>query len=179
MVREKGGKREDGRGEKQENHTAHHRFPDPGYAEARMNIARLQIQLGQLDAEKALKDVIKHHPGYAPAYFTLAEWLSDGYEDRRVVLYERYLELPPGAYRLAVQLTDLYSDKWGLYHQDLDVPAYGDSLKLSDLELAWGISKTRGSRQIPERRCLGGSHAQPELWERPRAYSFTMKCIAY
>ena len=82
---------------------------DPGYAEARMNIARLQIQLGQLDAEKALKDVIKHHPGYAPAYFTLAEWLSDGYEDRRVVLYERYLELRPddldGHFGLAMAYT--------------------------------------------------------------------------
>lgn len=82
---------------------------DPGYAEARMNIARLHIQLESIDAEKALKEVIKHHPTHAAAYLELAEWYPDGYEDRRAVLYKRYLELRPddlnGHYGLALVFT--------------------------------------------------------------------------
>jgi len=46
------------------------------------------------------------------------------------------LEVPPGAYRLAVQLMDQTSGKWGVYVQELDIPAFPDSLTLSDLELA-------------------------------------------
>jgi GWxTD domain-containing protein len=51
------------------------------------------------------------------------------------------LRVPPGEYRLAVQITDIHSGKWGLYHQDIEVPAYEDSLGMSDLELAWGITE--------------------------------------
>ena len=42
----------------------------------------------------------------------------------------------PDTYRLAVQLTDRETGKWGLYMQDLVVPAYSDSLELSDLQVS-------------------------------------------
>ncbi len=53
------------------------------------------------------------------------------------------LKVPPGDYRLAVQITDQISGKWGIYMQEVEVPAYTDSLGISDLELAWKVSKTR------------------------------------
>ena len=52
-----------------------------------------------------------------------------------------YLEVPPGTYRMAVHLTDVYSGKWGVYVQDLEAPTFSDSLAMSDLELAWSIGE--------------------------------------
>ena len=52
------------------------------------------------------------------------------------------LEVPSGTYRVAVQLIDQVSGKWGIYQQAVTVPAYRDSLGISDLELAWSISET-------------------------------------
>ena len=73
---------------------------DEGYLEARMNIARLHIQLGDLNAEHALKDVIKAHPTYAPAYLMLADWFRDSlFHEKRIALYHRYLEILPGDIR--------------------------------------------------------------------------------
>ncbi len=51
------------------------------------------------------------------------------------------LEVPSGTYRVAVQLIDQVSGKWGIYQQVVTVPAYRDSLGISDLELAWSISE--------------------------------------
>jgi hypothetical protein len=51
------------------------------------------------------------------------------------------LNVSPGSYKLAVQVTDQLSDKWGLYVQELEVPAFGDSLAMSDLEMAWQIGE--------------------------------------
>jgi GWxTD domain-containing protein len=42
----------------------------------------------------------------------------------------------PDSYRVAVQLTDRETGKWGLYMQDLVVPTYSDSLELSDLQVS-------------------------------------------
>ena len=50
-----------------------------------------------------------------------------------------YLEVPPGEYRMAVHLSDVYSGKWGIYVQELEIPTLSDSLDMSDLELAWTI----------------------------------------
>ena len=73
---------------------------DEGYLEARMNIARLHIQLGDLNAEHALKDVIEAHPTYAPAYLMLADWFRDSiFPEKRIALYNRYLEIMPGDIR--------------------------------------------------------------------------------
>ncbi len=55
-----------------------------------------------------------------------------------------YLEVPPGSYRMAVHLTDVHSGKWGVYVQDLEAPAFSDSLAMSDLELAWSIGEAAG-----------------------------------
>lgn len=52
------------------------------------------------------------------------------------------LEVPSGTYRVAVQLIDQVSGKWGIYQQLVTVPAYRDSLAISDVELAWSISET-------------------------------------
>ena len=51
-------------------------------------------------------------------------------------------EVAPGDYRLAVQLVDRVSGKWGVYLQDLKVPDFADSLAVSDLQLCWDISET-------------------------------------
>ena len=51
------------------------------------------------------------------------------------------MEVPSGTYRVAVQLIDQVSGKWGIYQQAVTVPAYRDSLGISDLELAWSISE--------------------------------------
>jgi len=51
------------------------------------------------------------------------------------------LNVPPGAYKLAVQVTDRQSGKWGVYVQELDVVAFADSLAMSDLEMAWTIGE--------------------------------------
>ena len=66
--------------------------------------------MGQLDAEKALKDVIKHHPGYAPAYLhPCGMAIRMDTKTGGVVLYERYLELRPddldGHFGLAMAYT--------------------------------------------------------------------------
>lgn len=50
------------------------------------------------------------------------------------------LDVPPGDYRLAVQLADRASRKWGVYLQDVTVPDYRDAPAMSDLELAWTVS---------------------------------------
>lgn len=70
---------------------------DPDYLEAQMNIARLHLKLGDLDAERALKNVIERHPTYGPAYLILGNWYKDNhFYDRRIALYEKYLRLKPG-----------------------------------------------------------------------------------
>ena len=72
------------------------------------------------------------------------EWVFSGgvepAEKGTFVVDVASLEAPPGAYRLAVQLVDRSSGRWGIYLQEVTVPAYGDSLAMSDLELAWQIS---------------------------------------
>lgn len=73
---------------------------DEGYLEARMNIARLHIQLGDLNAEHALEDVIDAHPTYGPAFLLLADWFRDSlFHEKRIALYHRYLEILPGDIR--------------------------------------------------------------------------------
>jgi len=49
------------------------------------------------------------------------------------------LEVPAGDYRLNVEVLDRASGKWGIYSQDVQVPAIPDSLSVSDLHLAWSI----------------------------------------
>jgi len=57
------------------------------------------------------------------------------------------LQVPPGDYRLAVQLADRISGKRGIYLQEIEVPAFGDSLALSDLEMAWTVTQEERERK--------------------------------
>jgi hypothetical protein len=50
------------------------------------------------------------------------------------------MKIQPGAYRLAVRVADQRSGKWGVYVQELNVQTFGDSLSLSDLEMAYEIA---------------------------------------
>lgn len=52
------------------------------------------------------------------------------------------LNVPPGEYRLAIQVTDRVSGTWGLYVQEVTVPAYENLLGMSDLILANHIDDT-------------------------------------
>jgi len=49
--------------------------------------------------------------------------------------------IPPGDYRLAVELTDAQTGRWGIYQQDLKIVSYRDSLGISDIEMAWIVSQ--------------------------------------
>ena len=52
------------------------------------------------------------------------------------------LEVPPGEYRMEVRGEDEVRDRLGIYRKMVNVEAYGaDSLRISDLELAWRISE--------------------------------------
>ena len=52
------------------------------------------------------------------------------------------LELPPGAYQMEVRGEDEVRDRMGIYRKMVNVEAYpADSLRISDLELAWRISE--------------------------------------
>ena len=50
------------------------------------------------------------------------------------------IDLTPGEYQLAVQVTDKNSGKWGVYAQELNVVEFADSLAMSDLEMAFDIA---------------------------------------
>jgi GWxTD domain-containing protein len=52
------------------------------------------------------------------------------------------LEVPPGEYQMEVRGDDEERDRLGIYRKTVDVEAYGtDSLRISDLELAWRITE--------------------------------------
>ena len=50
------------------------------------------------------------------------------------------LTVPPGAYKLTVQTIDSGSTQWGIYTQDLVVPACTDTVSMSDLQVAWAVT---------------------------------------
>ena len=87
---------------------------DPTYIEAQLNIARAHTVLGQIDAEKAYRQVMKMDSTYAPVYLELAQWYIgrgyDMYHDEMSPLYESYIALKPddvaGHYGLAMIYTD-------------------------------------------------------------------------
>ena len=69
---------------------------DPTFIEAQMNIARLHMQLGEMNAENAFKRAIEMDAGHAPAYFELANWYAEHeYEDRIADVFRQYLALRP------------------------------------------------------------------------------------
>jgi GWxTD domain-containing protein len=50
------------------------------------------------------------------------------------------IDVPPGDYILGVKLADRTSGKWGMYREEVTVPAFADSLAISDIEMAWTVS---------------------------------------
>jgi len=69
---------------------------DPNFLEARMNIARLHLKLGDLETERALQDVISADSTYGPAYLLLADWYQDSlFYEKRIALYRQYLRIRP------------------------------------------------------------------------------------
>lgn len=50
------------------------------------------------------------------------------------------IDVPPGDYILGVKLADRTSGKWGMYREEVTVPAFTDSLAISDIEMAWTVS---------------------------------------
>jgi GWxTD domain-containing protein len=75
------------------------------------------------------------------------------------------LEVPAGDYRLNVEVLDRASGKWGIYSQDVQVPAIPDSLSVSDLHLAWSISPTKTDDRF--RKHIDGLDAETDVWVIP------------
>ena len=63
----------------------------------------------------------------------------------------------PGTYQLGVKLVDQNGGKWGMYQQEVTIPEFSDSLGLSDLEVAWNISKNEEA----------GEFRKGDLWVIP------------
>ncbi len=54
------------------------------------------------------------------------------------------MDVPPGRYRMEVKIKDNLSVQHGRYRQDVEIESYeGKRLQVSDLELAWRISKSK------------------------------------
>lgn len=113
--------------------------------EVYLGIPPAQIAFGQEGREKALVErsvALAEQDG--EAVHTVRDQL--GFREdvpsaqRGLFVDVAWLNVPPGAYRLAVKLADRVSGKWGVYVQEVDVPAFGDSLAMSDLEMAATVS---------------------------------------
>lgn len=59
-----------------------------------------------------------------------------------------HLPVFPGQYTLGVKLVDQLSGKWNLYQQTVEIPAYVDTLAISDIELAWVVSETPRAKKF-------------------------------
>jgi len=82
------------------------------------------------------------------------------------------MEVGPGTYRLAVRVRDRASGKVGVYLQDLEVPSYRDALAMSDLEMAWTVTKARWD----------GKFRKGDVWVVPmpgRSYRSNQKVYVY
>jgi len=78
----------------------------------------------------------------------------------------------PGTYRLAVRIRDKVSGKVGIYLQELEIPAYGDSLSMSDLEMAWTVTDKRWDDK----------YRKGDVWVIPmpgRSYQSNQKVYVY
>ena len=63
------------------------------------------------------------------------------------------MDVPPGLYRMEVKIKDHLSVQQGRYRQDVEIESYDrKSLQLSDLELAWRISRSRNEDKFNKGR---------------------------
>ncbi len=63
-------------------------------------------------------------------------------QDRGLFVELASLDVPPGHYTLGVKLADRISGRWGMYRQQVEIPAFADSLAVSEIEMAYDISDT-------------------------------------
>ena len=63
-------------------------------------------------------------------------------QDRGLFVELASLDVPPGHYTLGVKLADRISGRWGMYRQQVEIPAFEDSLAVSEIEMAYNISET-------------------------------------
>jgi GWxTD domain-containing protein len=63
-------------------------------------------------------------------------------QDKGLFVELASLDVPPGNYTLGVKLADRISGRWGMYRQQVEIPAFEDSLAVSEIEMAYNISET-------------------------------------
>lgn len=63
-------------------------------------------------------------------------------QDKGLFVELASLDVPPGHYTLGVKLADRISGRWGMYRQQVEIPAFEDSLAVSGIEMAYKISET-------------------------------------
>ena len=68
-------------------------------------------------------------------------------QDRGLFVELASLDVPPGHYTLGVKLADRVSGRWGMYRQEVEIPAFEDSLAVSEIEMAYNISDTSQTSQ--------------------------------
>ncbi len=71
-------------------------------------------------------------------------------QDRGLFVELASLDVPPGHYILGVKLADRVSGRWGMYRQEVEIPAFEDSLAVSEIEMAWNISDTSDTSETPK-----------------------------
>lgn len=86
-------------------------------------------------------------------------------EPARTLVELATLEVPAGTYRMNVEVRDKASGRWGLYSQEVEVPAIPDTLALSDLSFAWAISTTPADERF--RKHVDGLDAENDVWVIP------------
>ena len=153
---------------------------DPAYLEAQMQIALLHIELGNQDAENALRRVIEMDPNYAPGYRELILWYEQAqlnYEQEIVEYCEQYIAHFP-------------NDPMGYYHltlSHLENHRYDEVLKISaeagarfsdDMRWMPLIAQGYASRGDAERSLILFEEYLQGVSEDERAYYNDLSLIA-
>jgi GWxTD domain-containing protein len=83
----------------------------------------------------------------------------------RTLVEQASLDVPAGDYRLNVEVLDRASGKWGIYSQDIQIPAIPASLAISDLNLAWSVSASPTDPRF--RKHIDGLDPEMDVWVIP------------
>ena len=115
---------------------------DAGFTEARMNIARVHLKLGNADAAACLLDVIKHDPDYAMAYLELGKLrVKRGDPEEGARQYRRYLDRAPddseGRYLLALAYVLSGEDSLAAEQAQSVLEAHPDECRMMPIAANW------------------------------------------